>query len=98
VDNERHAIETATCDLISDKAYKVTQWSSLEEIEEIVTKFYHWWNNQPGSNTTDGFAEWLKLQARCIECGARTPEEAESECICSGDKDHCHGCELWPDV
>lgn len=33
----------------------------------------------------------------CLECGARTPEEAATKCICSGDKDHCHGCDLWPD-
>lgn len=33
----------------------------------------------------------------CLECGAMTPEEAETKCRCSGDKDHCHGCELWPD-
>lgn len=31
----------------------------------------------------------------CSECGAETPEQAETMCICSGDKDHCHGCELW---
>lgn len=33
----------------------------------------------------------------CQECGAMTQEEAETMCICSGDKDHCHGCDLWPD-
>lgn len=33
----------------------------------------------------------------CMECGAATPKEAETKCICSGDKDDCHGCELWPD-
>ncbi len=33
----------------------------------------------------------------CLECGAETPEQSETMCICSGDKDHCHGCELWPD-
>lgn len=33
----------------------------------------------------------------CIECGAKTLQEAESICICSGDKDDCHGCHLWPD-
>ena len=33
----------------------------------------------------------------CLECGAATPEEAEKMCICAGDKDNCHGCELWPD-
>lgn len=33
----------------------------------------------------------------CMECGARTAEEGETMCRCAGDKDHCHGCELWPD-
>jgi ribosomal protein L40E len=33
----------------------------------------------------------------CLECGAKTPEEAETLCRCGGDKDHCHGCDLWPD-
>lgn len=85
-------------ELLSNGAYAVTQWSKFEEIQEITTKFYYWWHNRPGTNTADGFSEWLKLQARCLECGARTPKEAETKCICSGDKDHCHGAELWPDV
>ena len=34
----------------------------------------------------------------CVECGATTPEEAETMCRCAGDKDDCHGCHLWPDV
>lgn len=33
----------------------------------------------------------------CVECGAMTELEAETKCICSGDKDNCHGCDLWPD-
>lgn len=33
----------------------------------------------------------------CQECGAMTPEEAETKCRCGGDKDDCHGCKLWPD-
>jgi hypothetical protein len=33
----------------------------------------------------------------CLECGAETPEQSETLCNCAGDKDHCHGCELWPD-
>lgn len=33
----------------------------------------------------------------CQECGAMTPEEAETKCICAGDKDDCHGCHLWLD-
>lgn len=33
----------------------------------------------------------------CMECGARTAKEAETMCHCSGDKDDCHGCQLWPD-
>lgn len=33
----------------------------------------------------------------CCECGAKTSKEAEKKCICSGDKDDCHGCQIWPD-
>lgn len=33
----------------------------------------------------------------CLECGAMTAKEAETMCICGGDKDSCHGCDLWPD-
>ncbi len=33
----------------------------------------------------------------CTECGAMTANEAETKCNCSGDKDNCHGCTLWPD-
>ena len=33
----------------------------------------------------------------CIECGAKTEEESKSKCVCSGEKDNCHGCELWND-
>ena len=56
----------------------------------------------------EGLAEGIKIgeasaaqEARmkvppCVECGAKTQAEAEGMCICSGDKDDCHGCELWP--
>lgn len=33
----------------------------------------------------------------CMECGAETPEQAETMCRCGGDKDDCHGVRLWPD-
>lgn len=33
----------------------------------------------------------------CMECGAKTQKEAETRCHCSGDKDDCHGCKIWPD-
>lgn len=39
-----------------------------------------------------------RKQALCMECGANNPKEAETMCRCSGDKDDCHGCELWPDA
>lgn len=32
----------------------------------------------------------------CEECGAMTQKEAETKCICAGDKDDCHGCRIWP--
>ena len=31
----------------------------------------------------------------CRECGAMTLKEAETRCRCGGDKDHCHGIDLW---
>ncbi len=31
----------------------------------------------------------------CMECGAETPEQAETMCHCGGDKDDCHGSRLW---
>lgn len=34
----------------------------------------------------------------CGECGALTPDEADKKCKCAGDKDWCHGCQLWPDT
>lgn len=34
----------------------------------------------------------------CSECGAMTPEEAATRCNCAGDKDDCHGCQIWPDA
>jgi hypothetical protein len=33
----------------------------------------------------------------CVECGAKNKEEAETKCICAGDKDDCHGCHVWTD-
>ncbi len=42
-------------------------------------------------------AERIKLSPPCQECGSMTIQEAEIKCICNGDKDHCHGCDLWTD-
>lgn len=39
---------------------------------------------------------WLSRRPPCSECGAMTPEESRTHCICGGDKDHCHGADLWP--
>ena len=33
----------------------------------------------------------------CGECGATSLADAQDKCHCSGDKDDCHGCQLWPD-
>lgn len=83
---------------LSDKAYEVFTWADKEAIKEIAVNFFYHWHNSPGTNTADGFDEWMKTQARCIQCGARTPEEAQTKCICSGDNDYCHGQQLWPDA
>ncbi len=41
---------------------------------------------------------YLRQFPPCEECGAMTPQEAATRCHCSGDKDDCHGCDLWPDA
>lgn len=46
--------------------------------------------------TDDGFIERDRNEPPCIECGAEDIKEAEKLCICNGDKDYCHGQELWP--
>ena len=50
----------------------------------------------------DGVKRWaddgMPTDGSCAECGAKNAEQAESMCICCGDKDHCHGVTLWPDA
>lgn len=63
-------------------------------------------NQCPGCNPNEAIkmaAEIATADERakhppCMECGAKTAKEAETMCHCSGDKDDCHGCQLWPDV
>jgi len=44
-----------------------------------------------------GSMEPDRTKPPCLECSAKTKEEAETACICAGDKDSCHGSEeLWP--
>jgi len=31
----------------------------------------------------------------CLECGAEDEYQANEMCLCSGNKDDCHGCDLW---
>jgi hypothetical protein len=50
------------------------------------------------SNSTDEDGDPYPSTPPCLECGAMTPEEASTKCICAGDKDSCHGCDLWPDT
>lgn len=62
-------------------------------------------NACPGCNPNEAIAlareiaanDERRKHAPCIECGAATAKEAETKCLCSGDKDDCHGCQLWPD-
>ena len=89
--------ENTNSQLLSDYAYEHLCYYDKAATKEIVTNFFYWWHNQPGTNTEEGFEEWLKLQARCVECGAKTKEEAATKCICGGDKDFCHGQTLWPE-
>lgn len=36
----------------------------------------------------------------CMECGATSADDPDPKhrCHCAGDKDHCHGCDIWPDA
>lgn len=71
-----------------------------------INRIYHSYLILTGKAIAIQFAEdrfdnknkdsWM-IKRICLECGAETPEQSETMCICSGDKDHCHGCELWPD-
>jgi hypothetical protein len=29
------------------------------QLKQLCTSFYYWWHNQPGSNTEQGFEEWI---------------------------------------
>ena len=33
-----------------------------DELKSLATDFFHWWHNQPGTNTQDGFDEWMKTR------------------------------------
>lgn len=83
---------------ISDQAFTIGHYVGIDAVKEIATEFFYWWYNQPGSNTKEGFDDWWEKQSRCTECGAASIEEAEKTCVCSGDKDHCMGCDLWPET
>jgi len=32
-----------------------------EDIKELVTSFFYYWYNQPGTNTEEGFEKWYEL-------------------------------------
>ena len=40
--------------------------------------------------------QWSKPP--CMQCGAKTEEEAGRMCRCAGDNDDCHGTRLWPEA
>lgn len=52
--------------------------------------------DRPPAHQVDRSEERLK-HPPCLECGAKTEDEAQTKCICAGDKDDCHGVRLWPD-
>ncbi|MCK5607542.1 hypothetical protein KAR91_37005 [Candidatus Pacearchaeota archaeon] len=62
-----------------------------------------WHDDNLNSLSTEDMAQVMReaderLQnPPCLECGAMTAKEAETMCICAGDKDYCHGQDLWPD-
>ena len=44
----------------------------------------------------NNLCDYCRLKSTpCLECGATNEYSAETLCICSDDKDDCHGCSLW---
>lgn len=41
---------------------RITEQNALE----IATQFFYWWHNQPGTNTMQGFGEWIKCDGRTL--------------------------------
>jgi septum formation topological specificity factor MinE len=100
-----HPLNNVFCEILSDMgglARKALQSSDTKErnlrqelydtahrrVAEQLTP----WPKQPLDNGEPDITK-----PPCLECGAMTAKEAETKCICGGDKDDCHGCELWPD-
>lgn len=93
-------------------AIKGIDWNAVNNImaellsEGAVTYEQVWflfgtgWTPDRQPDPTDGAMTAAEQAAYdnppCMECGAMTPTESETRCICNGDKDHCHGCHLWP--
>ena len=37
-----------------------------QDAREIATQFFYWWHNQPGTNTMQGFGDWLEFEGRAL--------------------------------
>lgn len=70
---------------------------SLEPMGGCSAHIDNWYCPDCYAEEMEAVSERYKIPP-CLECGAETQEEAETMCRCSGDKDHCHGADLWPDA
>ena len=37
-----------------------------QDAREIAIQFFYWWHNQPGTNTMQGFGDWLEFEGRAL--------------------------------
>ncbi len=43
------------------ECYPVSEYAKdIEMYKKVATTFFYWWWNQPGSNTMQGFDQWMK--------------------------------------
>ena len=51
-----------SCDKPGDNSGTYVQVTDLDDFAlEVAREFYYWWHNQPGSNTSQGFQDWWKI-------------------------------------
>lgn len=46
---------------LTTKSYDLIR-NDKDSVKEIAVNFFYWWHNQSGSNTSEGFDEYIKLQ------------------------------------
>lgn len=56
-------------DYVFNAAYDLLSLSpriTEQDAREIATQFFYWWHNQPGTNTNQGFDDWIGGEGRDI--------------------------------